>query len=200
MEYKDLVWLTYRLLATFSFGVPLVLLIWASIKKESSITRLLSIYWKVSSIIPISILLLTSQQQIGYLSSFAAPVLIIGSIWFWIDINEEIHEMPYRRSLALTTKIWRWSISFLGIIHLIMASISLPCFQLTSHPNCLSWIEGPQNLHGISKVILNFLFGATWTQSLAGFIGYLGLVLYIIGFIQWILIRLPKQGRIAGEF
>tara|TARA_Y100001968_G_scaffold55552_1_gene46789 strand:- start:2371 stop:2973 length:603 start_codon:yes stop_codon:yes gene_type:complete len=200
MEYKDLVWLSYRLAATFSFGLPLVLLVWASIKKESSIVRLLSIYWKIASIIAISILLLTSNQSVGYLTLFAAPFLMIGSIWFWLDLNEELSEMSFKKSLALATKIWRWTISFLGIIYIILTSMTLSCFNFASHPNCQSWVEGPQHLHGISKVILNFLFGGNWSQSLTGFIGYITLIVYIIGLLQWVLIRFPKQGRIAGNF
>jgi hypothetical protein len=34
----------------------------------------------------------------------------------------------------------------------------------------------------------------------AAFIGYVGLVAYVVGLLQWLLVRLPKQGRIAGDF
>jgi hypothetical protein len=27
-----------------------------------------------------------------------------------------------------------------------------------------------------------------------------GLVAYVVGLLQWLLVRLPKQGRIAGDF
>ena len=46
----------------------------------------------------------------------------------------------------------------------------------------------------------NFLFGANWTEALSAFVGYLALIIYLVGLIQWIFIRLPKQGRIAGNF
>tara|TARA_Y100001968_G_C19325418_1_gene701444 strand:- start:222 stop:824 length:603 start_codon:yes stop_codon:yes gene_type:complete len=200
MEYKDLAWLTYRLAATFFFGLPLVLLAWASIKKKSAILRLLYIYWKVSSLIPISILLLTSNQPIGYLTSFAAPLLITCSLWFWIDLNEEINEMSSVLPLELTTKIWRWTISFLGIFYSGLTFMSLSCFKFLDNPRCTAWIQGPQNLHGITKVVLNFLFGGNWTEALAGFIGYIVLIAYLIGLLQWLIIRLPKNGRIAGYF
>ena len=94
VSYRSLVWLIYRLGATFAFGMPLVLFIWATIKKESSITRLLSIYWKVSSLIVISMLLLTGNSPIGYLTSFLSPLIILISVWFWIDLNEELQELP----------------------------------------------------------------------------------------------------------
>ena len=200
IQYKDLVWLTYRLAATFCFGIPIVLFAWASIKKDSSIIRLLSMYWKTSSLIAISILLLTSQQPIGFIVSFVSPFMVLGSVWFWIDLNEEINEMPSSRPIALFTKAWRWSLTFLAILYGWLSFLSLSCFTVANNPNCTAWIHGPQNLHGITRIVLNFLFGGNWTQALAGFIGYLSLVVYIIGLSQWLLIRLPKQGRIAGKF
>tara|TARA_Y100001968_G_scaffold54776_2_gene46031 strand:+ start:1371 stop:2003 length:633 start_codon:yes stop_codon:yes gene_type:complete len=200
IPYNALVALTYRMAAIFAFGLPLVLLIWSYIQKETSIFRLLSIYWKVSSLIAISILLLTSKQPIGFISSFASSIFIIGSIWFWVDLNEELNQMPPWRPLPLTVKIWRWILSFLSILYGILSFKGLSCFNVADLQACLSWTEGPQNLHQITKIILNFLFGGNWTASLSGFIGYIGLVIYIIGFIQWLLIRLPKQGRIAGGF
>ena len=33
-----------------------------------------------------------------------------------------------------------------------------------------------------------------------GFVGYVALVAYVVGLLQWLLVRLPKQGRVAGEF
>ena len=199
LQYSTLVWLTYRLAATFFIGLPLVLLIWSSIRKEERIVRLLSIYWKVSSLMLISILLLTGEQKIGYLTSFVSPILIIGSLWFWIDLNEELEDMPPGRALGLTIRIWRWSMTFLGIIYSSLSFSSLSCFQSIQNNNCLPWIEAPQGLHQVIKGVFNFLFGGNWTQTLAGFIGYLALIAYLVGFIQWLLIRLPKQGRIAGD-
>ena len=66
--------------------------------------------------------------------------------------------------------------------------------------NCNIWLIGPSNLHQSTKTILDFLFGGNWNEMLSGFLGYIGLIMYIIGIIQWLLIRLPKQGRIAGDF
>ena len=186
--------------AIFSFGLPLLLLFWSSLKKEEAIFKLLSIYWKVASLIAISILLLTSGQSIGYITSFASPILIIGSLWFWVDLNEELNEMPPWRALPLTVKIWRWSLSFLSMLYATVSFISLPCFKFNSGENCNIWLIGPSNLHQSTKTILDFLFGGNWNEMLSGFLGYIGLIMYIIGIIQWLLIRLPKQGRIAGDF
>jgi hypothetical protein len=50
----------------FALGVPLVLLIWAGVRREPAMVRLLGLYWKVASLLPISVLLLTDRRPIGY--------------------------------------------------------------------------------------------------------------------------------------
>ena len=90
LTYRALVWLTYRLAATFAVGVPLVLLIWSAWRREPLVLRLLGIYWKVASLMAISLLLLTDQRPLGYAMAVVAPVLMVISQWFWVDINEEL--------------------------------------------------------------------------------------------------------------
>ena len=89
-QFQILVWLSYRIAATFAFGLPLFLWLWAKKTNSSSIDRLLSIYWKVSSLYAINLLFLSVESQLGQLISLIAPLLMVGSIWFWFDINEEI--------------------------------------------------------------------------------------------------------------
>ena len=45
LSYRTLVWLTYRLAATFALGLPLVLLVWSALRREASVLRLLTLYW-----------------------------------------------------------------------------------------------------------------------------------------------------------
>ena len=198
ISYQSLVWLSYRLGATFAFGLPLVLLIWASIKKETAILRLLSIYWKVSSLMLISMLLLTGNRAIGYFTTFLSAILVVISLWFWIDINEEINQLPEFRALPSVLKIWRWALSIFSCFYSVISFISINCLNDIQHDSCIFWVESTSELNQIIKNTFNFLFGAQWTTTLSALIGYLALIIYIVGFIQWIFIRLPKQGRIAG--
>ncbi|KGG13126.1 MULTISPECIES: DUF3177 family protein [Prochlorococcus] len=200
LTFHTLVWLTYKLGATFAFGLPLTLLIWANIKKETSIIRLLSIYWKIASLIPISILLITGDRAIGYLTSLASPLLLIISVWFWVDLNEELADLPPWKPLGVIVKVWRWIISFYGLLYLAISLKSLSCIQSITEPKCFALQEAPDQFHLLIKNLFNFLFGAAWTEAIAAFTGYLALIVYVVGLIQWILIRLPKQGRIAGGF
>ena len=181
-------------------GLPLVLLIWASIRKEGSIIKLLTIYLKIASLLAISMLLLTNQRSIGYATLFAAPLLMIGSVWFWIDLNEELAELPLWRPLPFTIRLWRWLLTGFGLITATTAFTSLNCVKNAQDSICRAWLEAPLGLHQTTEKIFRFLFGANWTEPVAAFVGYIALTGYLIGIIQWILIRLPKQGRIAGDF
>ena len=90
LSYRALVWLTYRVAATFAVGLPLVLLIWSAWRKDAMVLRLMGLYWKVASLMAISLLLLTDQRPLGYLTAVAAPLLMVVSVWFWVDLNEEL--------------------------------------------------------------------------------------------------------------
>ena len=94
LSYRTLVWLTYRLAASVALGLPLVLLIWSAWRREPVVQRLLGLYWKVASLMGISLLLLTDQRPLGYVTAVVAPVLMVVSVWFWVDLNEELADQP----------------------------------------------------------------------------------------------------------
>ena len=200
LSYSIFVNLTYHLAAYFAVGLPCVLMIWSYAQKEASMIRLMSIYWKVSSLLAISMLLLTNQRPIGYLITFLAPILMVLSVWFWVDLNEELADLPPWRALPLTVRIWRWALSGFGLVATLVSAMSLSCMNSTSLPRCMAWVDGPQGLHQLLAKVFAFLFGGSWTEPVAAFIGYLALIAYTVGLLQWLLVRLPKQGRIAGEF
>ena len=142
-QFQILVWLSYRIAATFAFGLPLFLLIWAKRSNSSSIDRLLSIYWKVSSLYAINLLFLSGENQLGQLISFISPILMVGSIWFWIDLNEEIDEMPDYKPIALTTRIWRWTLSFWCVLNTGLHLFSWRCLNSINQNYCDTWREIP---------------------------------------------------------
>ena len=55
-------------------------------------------------------------------------------------------------------------------------------------------------MHSVVETVFDFLFGGQWTEAVAAFIGYAALVAYVAGLLQWLLVRLPRQGRVAGGF
>ncbi len=126
---------------------------------------------------------------------------MICSIWFWIDINEEIAEMPFYNSISLTTKIWRWCLSLWGVLHIGLNIISLQCLNsISSNSYCNIWKEVPLNSYITTRSIIKFILGGNWTAGTATFLGYIALIFYLLGLLQWLILQLPKNGRIAGKF
>jgi len=66
--------------------------------------------------------------------------------------------------------------------------------------DCRVCLEAPKGLHRGVERLFDFVFGGQWTAAVAAFVGYVVLVAYVVGLIQWLLVRLQRQGRMAGEF
>ena len=199
--YRSLVWLDVRLGVLFAVAVPLVLLLWAQLRREGAVLRLLGLYWKVASLLLIALLLLTDRRPVGYGLLVVAPLLIVASLWFWVDLNEELADLPPWRPLPLTVRIWRWSLTLLSLVSAGFATTALACVGGAGRlPSCPLWLEAPAVLHGGVARVFGFIFGGQWTPAVAAFLGYVALAAYAVGLLQWLLVRLPRQGRIAGEF
>jgi len=199
--YRSLVWLAVRLGLLFTVGLPLVLLVWTSVRREGALGRLLGLYWKMASLLLIALLLLTNKAPLGFALLVAAPLLLVAVLWFWVDLNEELADFPTWRALPLTVRIWRWSLTFYALALAALASTCLSCLTGgLERPVCAAWLEAPDQLHGVLAQIFGFVFGGRWTPAVAGFIGYAGLAGFAVGLLQWLLVRLPRQGRVAGEF
>ena len=120
------------------------------------------------------------------------------SVWFWNDINDELKEYQLSNALATLTKVWRWSLTFITLNFLTQTLQNTSCLYFINSTECEIWMQQSINLHFILKTLFNFLFGASFTQPIAKFLGLFSLVIYILGFIQWLVIKLPKSGRNAG--
>ena len=120
------------------------------------------------------------------------------SLWFWNDINDELEEYNFSHKLATTTKVWRWCVTFITLNFLIQSSQNISCFSFINSANCQIWLEPSMNLFLIFKNLFNFFFGASFTEPVAKFLGLFSLLIYILGLIQWSIIKLPKSGRNSG--
>jgi hypothetical protein len=201
--YRTLVWLDVRLGLLFAVGLPLVLLIWAAFMRQAAILRLLGLYWKVASLLLIALLLLVGNQPIGYPLLLVAQLLMVAVLWFWVDLNEELQDLPPWRALPLTLRIWRWSLTLQALASAVLIGTALGCSRggaAMATARCLVWRQPPQQLNAITDPALDFVIGGNWTPTMAAFGGYLALLGYVVGLLQWLLVRLPRAGRVAGEF
>ena len=81
-----------------------------------------------------------------------------------------------------------------------MSGSALGCARALQSAECKVWLEAPQGLHRVAERLFDFVFGGQWTEAVAAFVGYVALVAYAVGLLQWLLVRFPRQGRVAGEF
>ena len=189
------VWISFQISIIFFVGIPFTLFLWAFKKRNKAVIKLLSIYWKISILFFISLLLLIGEYNYALVVTNISTILITISVWFWNDINDELSEYDFSYSLTSMTKIWRWSLTFISFNFLIQSLSNFSCFYLINSPKCEIWLQPSSNFYNIIKILFNFFFGANFTQPLAKFLGLFLLLIYILGLIQWSIIKLPKNGR-----
>jgi Protein of unknown function (DUF3177) len=188
--FRPLVWLDYRVAVLFTVIIPLVLLIWAFVQKSEPMQRLLIIYWRVSSLLMITVYMMIAQYPISFLTGIIARLLIPISLWFWVDLNDEIEYHP-NNLLKLIFTSWRWATTIYCIVGVITAIPFLGCAfsQIASSPSCSVWLEPP-------LMYKDFFHNNTKTGFL-GVMGIVGLFVYALSFIYFISFKLSKQGRSA---
>ena len=189
------VWLSFQLSIIFIIGIPFTLFLWSIKKRNQAVNKLLSIYWEISLLFFISLLLLIGEYKYALVITNISILLMTISVWFWNDINDELKEYGFSSSLITTTKVWRWSLTFISLNFLIQSLKNISCFSLINSPACEIWLQPSSNLYKIVKSLFNFFFGAEFTQPIAKFLGLFSLLIYILGLIQWSIIKLPKIGR-----
>jgi hypothetical protein len=191
--FTPLVWTDYRLAFILTVIVPVVLLFWSLANKIDAIVRLLIIYWRVASLLLISIYLLIPGWQIGYAANFLVRVLIPISLWFWVDLNDEIKDLPHS-SLKLALNSWRWAVTIYSSIGAIATIPFLSCAFTSGAveaPFCEVWLQATWRYKS--------LFHPDTNVGVLGFFGTVGLAIYGLYFAYFLFIRLGKQGRIALE-
>jgi hypothetical protein len=181
----------YRLAVLFLVFLPLILLIWATFKQAEAMQRLLIIYWRVSSLLAITVYLMIGRFPPAFMAGEIARVLIPISLWFWVDLNEEIDDQR-RTPLKLTFTSWRWAVT---IYSLVGAVATLPFLQcafstiLYATPFCQVWLDPPFEFR-------NWFHPNTRPEFL-GFLAILALGAYLLYLAYFVVFRLGKQGRSA---
>jgi hypothetical protein len=191
--FRPWVWMDYRLALFFAVIAPLVLSVWGLLKKAEAIQRLLIIYWRVASLLAMSLYLLIPAWGIGFLTGLSAMVFIPISLWFWVDLNDEIKDMrPSPLKLSITA--WRWAVTVYCVLSAIALIPFLSCgfsAENIKSPFCQVWLEVPWTYKAI--------FHQNSTPGFLGFLGMVGLIFYAIYLVYFLAVGLPRQGRSALE-
>ncbi len=187
---RSLTWLDFRLAVVFTVIAPFVLLIWAFKAKNQVILRSLTIYWRVSSLLAISVYLLISYQSIGFFTGWLARILIVLALWFWQDLNADINRRPGKLALIYTS--WRWAMTVYCSVGVIFGINYLSCgfaefSQLDGR--CKILLEAPLQFKSI-------FHSGTPIENLT-LVAIASAAVYGIYFARFLVFSLPKQGRIA---
>ncbi len=190
---KVFVWTDYRLAVIFAVLIPLILLAWSSLRGVDAVQRLLIIYWRVSSLLAISVYLLTASLPIGFITGFLSRFLVPLGLWFWVDVNEAISDLP-KTPLRMVVRAWRWAITLYFVIAGCLQIPSLQCSvldreALIESPACRIWLQAPWGF----KSALH----PTTTPGFLGFLGIVALVVYVLYIGNFVVFRFRKQGRLA---
>ena len=189
------IWLSFQLSIIFIIGLPITLFIWSLNKRNKAVNKLFSVYWKISPLFFISLLLLIGRYNYALVITNISTLLMTISVWFWNDINDELKEYGFSYSLTTTTKVWRWALTFISLNFLIQSLQNFSCLSFINSAECEIWLKPSSNFYIIIKNLFNFFFGANFTQPIAKYLGLFSLLIYTLGFLQWSIIKLPKNGR-----
>ncbi|NMG07366.1 DUF3177 family protein [Brasilonema sp. UFV-L1] len=189
--FRPFVWMDYRLAVLFTVIIPIILLVWAFVQKADAIQRLLVIYWRVSSLLAITVYLMIGGFGVSFLSGLIGRILIPISLWFWVDLNDEIEYHP-DGALKLLFTSWRWATTVYCTLGTIASIPFVGCAfsDITSdNPYCRVWLEAP--------LLYKEYFHANSKPGFLGFLGILGLIIYVVCLSYFVLVKLGKQGRSA---
>ncbi len=187
---RQLVWLDYRLALLLLAFIPFCLLVWAFRIDSEAIKRSLLLYWRVASLVLITIYLAIGSLGISYISGIVAAVLIVLALWFWQDLNEDIEAS--RKSLRPIYLGWRWATTVYCSLSVVFRLLFANCAFIDAEQLsdiCKIWFEPPLSFSTI-------FHNSVPVENLA-FIGAVGGIVYMLYLFFFLAFSLPKTGRIA---
>ncbi len=197
MLLEPLVWMDFRLAVFLLVAMPLVLVLWAMLEKSDAIYRLLSIYWKVASLLMVTVYLMIASLPISFVAAVMARLLIPVSLWFWVDLNDDVADMPTWKPIRFLFSAWRWAVTVYCGLGVLLSGMFLRCgfvSKLTlerSDSSCSVWLAPPH--------LYQQTFHSGMGVGTLGFLAIAGLVAYVACLAYFVLVRLGKQGRMASR-
>jgi hypothetical protein len=185
---RELIWLDFRLSIVVAVIEPLLILVWAWLSKSSSIYNILVTYWRISSLLGITIFLLIGSLPVAFIVGWLARILIPLSLWWWQDLNEAVlRQRGLIRSVFLG---WRWGISFYFAVGTLLGTFFLPCAFLPKKEftdTCKAVLEVP-------LLFKDVVFYSLPIPNLTAF-GIAMLVVFSLFFGSYMVFTFPEKGR-----
>jgi hypothetical protein len=196
---RSLVWTDFRVAVALFVVVPFALLA-ASVaarvppaanepdERSSSaetVLRLMTSYWQASSLLLLTVALNIQEANLGVFCGLAAQFMIVVSLWWWSDLNEELDETPLSRAF----RAWRLptTVAAAGgvVVQLpFQGCVGVP--SLAGDAFCAPWLEPPK--------FAADLVGLESSPAL-GTVANIGCVLYFAVLSYYATVLLPTVGR-----
>jgi hypothetical protein len=166
-----LVWGDFKVAVIATVFVPLALLVWAAFVRFPSLNQVLVAYWKISSLLAITVYLMMGGFPLSFLTGVAARILIPVSLWFWTDLTEAIAQDT--RWVCRSFRLWRWLVTVYMGVGTIFSGVFLPCgFQPAPVSTiCQVWFQPPLRFQA--------LFHPNIALELLSTVGILTLIAYV---------------------
>ena len=190
---RTVVWTDFRLAVTLFVVVPFSLLIWSVAESRRSqigevSLRYMTSYWQASSLLLITVAFNVQQEPLGVATGLIAQAMILVSLWWWSDLNDEL-ERAESSALLAAFSTWRGLASVAAAGGVLVQAPFQPCLALsvlTSDPSCAAWLEPPVFAAGV--------IGLSPSPALAALArGFCALYASVLAYYATVLI--PTVGR-----
>ncbi|WP_218082093.1 DUF3177 family protein [Anthocerotibacter panamensis] len=173
---RELVWWDYRLAVALTILAPLVLLMLSFIQPYRSVRHALIAYWRVSSLLAITVYLMAAHNPLGYFTGWAAHLMIVACLIYFAAVLPVQAEGLFTRAFRL----WRTGAVAYNLMGLVFVAQFLGCVGRETG-SCTILLGPPLQFTALVHP------GATPAHFNTA--GQIGLVLYLLYFVYWVLVR-----------
>ena len=193
---RSLVWTDFRVAVALFVVAPFALLA-ASVAARvprtpddrstsaETVLRLMTSYWQASSLLLLTVALNVQEANLGVFCGLAAQAMIVVSLWWWSDLDEELDAAPLSRAF----RAWRLPASVAaagGVVVQLPFQGCVGAESLAGDAFCAPWLEPPKFAAGLVGLDASPALGA---------VADIGCVLYFAVLSYYAAVLLPAVGR-----
>lgn len=193
---RSLVWTDFRVAVALFVVAPFALLAASVVARvprtpddrstsAETVLRLMTSYWQASSLLLLTVALNIQEANFGVFCGLAAQFMIVVSLWWWSDLNDELDDAPLSRAF----RAWRLPTSVAaagGVVVQLPFQGCVGAPSLAGDAFCAPWLEPPKFAAG--------LVGLEPSPAL-GAVADIGCLLYFAVLSYYATVLLPTVGR-----